>query len=260
MTALVTAVFVTSLLGSVHCAGMCGGIVALCVGGRPVRQGPWAVHGAYHLGRLLTYSTLGAASGAIGQAVDFGGSSVGVTRAAAIVAGTTMILFGIGALMRAGGFRLGCVRPPAWMQRSLQRGMAAGRDWPPVARGGLFGALTGLLPCGWLYAFVITSAGTGSVWLGALTMAVFWAGTVPILLAVGVGVQRLAGPLARHVPVVTALALVVVGAFAIFGRLSAPGVGDVMIRPAVLTQNEQVERVRDLAYEELPCCHDQSDR
>jgi hypothetical protein len=86
---------------------------------------------------------------------------------------------------------------------------AAGR--PPVVRALATGLLTTLLPCGWLYAFVISAAGTGSPAFGALTMAVFWVGTVPILVTLGAGLRAITGALGRRLPTVTAAAVVVVG-------------------------------------------------
>jgi sulfite exporter TauE/SafE len=49
-------------------------------------------------------------------------------------------------------------------------------------------------------------------------MAAFWLGTVPALLAAGLGAQLLAAPLRRHVPAVTAVLLVALGIFAIVSR------------------------------------------
>ncbi len=73
------------------------------------------------------------------------------------------------------------------------------------------GAITGLIPCGWLWAFVITAAGTGSPVSGALVMLAFWLGTVPAM----VGLLAFAGPvLARlraRMPAVTAVALIALG-------------------------------------------------
>jgi sulfite exporter TauE/SafE len=49
-------------------------------------------------------------------------------------------------------------------------------------------------------------------------MTAFWAGTVPALLAVGLGAQLLSAPLRRHVPAITAVLLVCLGLYAILGR------------------------------------------
>jgi sulfite exporter TauE/SafE len=73
------------------------------------------------------------------------------------------------------------------------------------------GTLTGLLPCGWLWAFVITAGGTGHPLSGAAVMAAFWIGTVPAM----VGLLAFAGPviagIRARMPVVTAMVLIALG-------------------------------------------------
>jgi len=89
---------------------------------------------------------------------------------------------------------------------------------PPMVRAGVVGLLSGLLPCGWLWAFLVTAAGTGSALGGAAVMCAFWIGTVPALVAVGLGAQLISAPLRRHIPTVTALLLIAIGTFAIVSR------------------------------------------
>ena len=88
----------------------------------------------------------------------------------------------------------------------------------------VMGLVTGCLPCGWLYAFIVTAAGTGTAAAGAATMAVFWLGTLPAMVSLGLGVRALAGPLRRHVPAACAVALILVGLFGVAGRLTDPRV------------------------------------
>jgi hypothetical protein len=85
-------------------------------------------------------------------------------------------------------------------------------------RAGLLGVTAALLPCGWLYAFVVVAGGTGSMVDGAFVMAAFWLGTVPVLLGIGVGVQSAAGRLRRHVPLLSAAALLVLGTLTVMSR------------------------------------------
>jgi sulfite exporter TauE/SafE len=94
-----------------------------------------------------------------------------------------------------------------------------------LLRAGALGLASGLLPCGWLYAFVMTAAGTAHAVHGALAMTAFWLGTLPLLVGLGVGVQRLAGPLRAHLPKLTAVALVLVGVLAMTRHASAPLAG-----------------------------------
>ncbi|MCA9290366.1 MAG: sulfite exporter TauE/SafE family protein, partial [Phycisphaerales bacterium] len=141
---------------------------------------------------------------------------------------------------------------PAPLGRLFQRGHAFAMRRRPATRALTIGLLTTLLPCGWLYAFAITAAGTGSAPLGALTMAVFWLGTVPVLVGLGVGVQRLAGPLRRHVPTVTAAALVLVGVVALAGRFNVPALAATTLEP---TDADAIARVQALDAGAMPCCN-----
>jgi sulfite exporter TauE/SafE len=52
-------------------------------------------------------------------------------------------------------------------------------------------------------------------------MGVFWLGTVPALLAAAVGIQRLSGPLRARLPALTAVAVIVIGALTVSGRLAS---------------------------------------
>jgi hypothetical protein len=218
MSALVAAVLLSSLLGSPHCAAMCGGF-ACFYAGQPGEGRRILPHLAYNGGRLVSYLVLGAIAGALGAGVDLTGRAAGFARPAAVAAGLLMIGWGAATLARAGGARL-----PAWSgiaaaKGALRRGMARTAGRPPVARALALGLLTTLLPCGWLYVFVATAGGTGSAVRGALVMAAFWLGTVPILAGVGLVLQRLTGPLRQRLPLVTAAALMVIGLLTIAGKL-----------------------------------------
>lgn len=223
MGALVVTIFLTSLLGSVHCAGMCGAFVAFAVGvdrSAPRRQ--VATHIAYNGGRLVVYVTLGAIAGTLGSIVDLGGSLVGMQRVMGIVAAVAVAGFGVVWLLRARGVSIGRRWAPPGMTRLLHAGHARAAAMPPVWRAATIGLLTTLLPCGWLYAFVITAAGTGSGLWGAVVMAVFWLGTVPMLVGIGAGVRGLTGTLGRALPTLMPLAVIAVALMTIFGRMGMP--------------------------------------
>lgn len=221
---LIGAVFAASLLGSLHCAGMCGAFLLFAVGADrgPTRSEQVRLHGAYHGGRLVTYAILGVIAGSVGAALDLGGSMVGVQRIAAGVAGALMIGFGIVTLLRIRGVKARFDLIPMRVRRLVENGQRRALTLPPFSRALLIGLMTTLLPCGWLYAFAITAAGTGSPLLGGLTMGVFWLGTLPVLISLGVGAQALAGPLRRHLPALTSLALVGVGLYMVVARVAAP--------------------------------------
>ncbi|MBL8878959.1 MAG: sulfite exporter TauE/SafE family protein [Phycisphaerales bacterium] len=259
MITLITTVFVASLCGSLHCAGMCGPFVAFAVGtgsiGAAQRGAGRAwLHGAYHSGRLLTYSLLGAAAGALGAALDFGGAMVGLQRTAAVLAGAMMVGFGLLACARLAGARVGELPLPGALRTVVSRGHLAAMRLGPVQRAGIIGALTTLLPCGWLYAFALTAAGTASPLLGAATMVVFWAGTVPVLASLGLGVQLLAGRLRGGVAWAASVAIVIVGTLTVVNRAQLPSFAG---RAAPSSLRESVTQVSSLNSEEMPCCKDE---
>jgi sulfite exporter TauE/SafE len=230
MSVLLATVLGVSLLGSAHCAGMCGGFVGFYAGATagPRRRVAVLAHLAYNAGRLAAYAALGAAAGALGAALDTtGGVLLGVQRTAALASGALITLWGVRSLLEARGARVPRLGAPAGLRSLAGRGIRSVAAAPPLLRALVVGLATGLLPCGWLYVFLATAAGTGGAIGGAVLMAAFWAGTLPAMLSLGLGLQALAGPLRRHLPVACAIAMIVVGLLAIGGRISsvAPGAG-----------------------------------
>lgn len=232
MTALALSVFVAALFGSVHCAAMCGSFACLAsgaggspdasIGARAQRRAARRSTIAYNLGRLVSYMVLGAVAGAAGAGLDALGAVAGFARPAAIVAGALLMLWGLTTLLGTLGVRVPAVAVPPALAAGIARGVRAVGAFPPVTRGLGLGVLTAALPCGWLYAFVATATAAGSALGGALVMAAFWSGTVPMMAAVGLGAQRLLGPARRHLPAFTAIVLMVLGALTVSGRF-APG-------------------------------------
>jgi sulfite exporter TauE/SafE len=219
----VVGVFLASLLGSVHCAAMCGPFVLFYSSDLPGPVRPsLRVHGAYNLGRLVSYVALGLAGGAVGAQLDRAGALAGVSRAAAIIAGTLMVAWSGATILALRGVRVGLPGgTPRW-HALLARWTGALRQRSAVVRAGAVGLMTALLPCGWLYAFVATAVGTGSPVRGALAMLVFWSGTLPVMISLGLGLQRAAGPLRSRLPAITAAAVMVLGLLSITGRLAPP--------------------------------------
>lgn len=212
-----------SLVGSLHCAGMCGPFTAFYAGNDRARGAArGASHAAYHLGRLATYVGLGALAGGIGSAADLAGRAAGVGRVAAFAAGALMIVWALALLLEHAGVAVSWLRAPTRLRSLALSVLGRVRERPPLTRALLVGLSSTLLPCGWLWAFAVAAAGTGSAAAGSLVMAAFWSGTVPLLLGLGVGVQRLSERLRQHVPVLSAIALLAIGIAGLFGRINAP--------------------------------------
>lgn len=216
MSALLATVLASSLVGSLHCAAMCGPLQglyldrALAGGSRDRWRRPFA-HAA---GRLGAYAMLGAIAGGVGAAVDLAGALANVQRAAMIVAGVALIAWGALALASALGARV-----PSWRPRVFNRAVVKLRRKRPAVRAALVGLLSAALPCGWLWAFVVVAAGTGSLSGGVAVMGAFWLGTVPMMVALGAFAAPIVRRVGARLPFVTAAALVAMGALALQSRV-----------------------------------------
>lgn len=223
MIAAPLAILAASLIGSVHCAAMCGGFVCFYTGSTPNHPVSPArslhKHVMYNVGRLLSYAALGAAAGALGAHVTHLTALAGIARGAAIVSGTLLIAWALTDLLSRRGIRVRSLDvPPIW-KRAAGTVLLKIREQPPSVRAFTTGVLTGALPCGWLYVFVAAAGGTGSALGGVASMTVFWFGTLPALVAVGVGAQRILIPFRERLPQLSAVAVLVTGILTVSGRL-----------------------------------------
>lgn len=223
---MVGSVMSASLLGSLHCVGMCGGLVTLYAGQE--QRGPeWTAHLAYNLGRLSIYTVLGALAGMLGAGLNLAGELLSFQAVAARLAGAWMVLWGLHTLVQALPVlqkRVGTFPNP--LRRLSARVMplyARLRTRPGVGAALSVGLLSAALPCGWLYLFVGAAAGAGSAGAGASMMALFWLGTLPAMATLGMVVKRLSGRLRAQLPLVAALLLVCAGLYTVTGKLETLG-------------------------------------
>ena len=256
MTALLAAVFVASLLGSLHCAGMCGPFVAFATlhtkHAQPRRSGSHWLQLAYHGGRLLAYMVLGAAAGLLGATLNLGGSLLGVGKVAGIAAGILLVAVGLSRVMSLGGVRWPTLPGANWAARLAVAGQVAASRLTPLKRAGLIGMFTAVLPCGWLYAFVAVAAGTGLPFYGALVLLVFWSGTVPILATIGAGFGQLLARAGRPFQWAIALIVMGLGLQSIAGRWNIPAAR--MASPTT-SIDAALQRVSMMLGKGPPKCH-----
>ena len=180
--------FLLALLGGLHCAGMCGGIVATLHSTMPARAPAVRFALAYHAGRIVSYSTAGAAIGLLGAglfASDVLPVQVGLLlRAGAVLVGIAFSMLSQPAALR----RLEPLGAAIW---SVVRPIAQ-RSFPPRSAGGaiLTGLAWGWIPCGMVYAALPLALVAGSVAKGAAVMLAFGLGTIPNLAAIELAVSR----------------------------------------------------------------------
>ena len=180
-----------------HCALMCGPLALAS----HVRAGRGASR-AYFVGRLVSYTLLGAIAGSAGR-VLLHSAWARWTEAMLSWSLAALLLFSALRLLRERRsqeplIRLGARPRSSWVGRALAH--VAG---DPL----LLGVATALLPCGALFAALAAAAAQGGPALGALSMASFAA--ITGLAVVGVGrfsMLRAHGPGVRRA---TGVALVV---------------------------------------------------
>lgn len=176
-------VFVGGLLGSGHCLGMCGPFALLLGSHSRSARANWARQLAYTLGRLFTYTFLGAIAGfGTWRVVRALPVATRVPAWLAIAAGLFLAYQGLRA---AGVWRRQPVSgaEPCLLSPSLRQTLAA-PGWLPALVAGLF---TGLLPCGLTYAFLAMAASAAQPLRGGLIMFTFGLGTGPLMLLAGIG-------------------------------------------------------------------------
>ena len=209
------------LFGSVHCIGMCGPLIAVASDGTNGLRQRATVQLGYQVARLASYVTLGVTAGVLGRALDLAGQAAGLGKAAAIVAGVTMSLWGLTAMLLAVGvgFRLPRV---SWLPAVVTSFLARNRQRPPLVRALLLGGASALLPCGFLYAFALAAAATASPVGGAAVMGALWLGNLPALLGFGLVVSSALSRVKRHVPLLSAACVFALGVLTLNNRVSLP--------------------------------------
>ncbi|PAX51924.1 urease accessory protein UreH domain-containing protein [Brunnivagina elsteri] len=186
-----------------HCVGMCGPLtVAFSLSqNQNQNQQNWQQQLQFHLllnlGRLLSYTLIGAAIGAIGSVLLASGQMAGIgselRRWMAIFTGLLLIWFGLRQINPEFLPRVPFFHPilQSRLHNSLNAGMVKlslkSEWWTPA----LLGITWGLMPCGFLYAAQIKAAETGDLFKGMVTMLAFGLGTLPMMLGVGISTSFL---------------------------------------------------------------------
>ena len=207
------AALLAGLLGGVHCAGMCGGIVAAFSFRADGSAPPFRLHLAYNAGRVMSYTLFGALAGALGSALALA-NFLPVQTLLYVLAQIVMILLGLYlaglsksvlVFERAGGVIWRRVKP--LFQKLIPvtttpRAIIAGMAW-------------GWLPCGLVYSILVSALAAGSAASGAALMLAFGLGTLPNLLGMGLFARQIQ-PFMQHVWVRRVAGLLVTG-FGVWG-------------------------------------------
>ncbi len=192
-------IFLYGCMTSVHCIGMCGGIIMSvtvcehCNAKNMVRK-----QVTYHGGRLLAGVLWGILLGFTGQIISL---NPYMRKLIPIVCGIMMVFMGL--------MHLGVInRIP-----SGETGRAVQKFYGRISRKGAFpaGFLSGFLPCGALQTAQLCAAGSGNVFEAVLYMLFFILGTIPMLFVFGVCHAALTGTAKRITLKISGLLTMILG-------------------------------------------------
>ena len=181
----IVSIITIAFLGSFgHCIGMCGGII-IAYSSTKIEDN-WSkpkqatAHILYSIGRVFTYTILGALFGFIGGVAMFNNLANGSLL---ILAGVFMVLAGLSLSGKIKFLTLieHSFSSSSWYTK-LFRELLKTKSLMSFF---ILGMLNGLLPCGLVYFFAVTAASTASATYGALVMLIFGLSTIPALFSLG---------------------------------------------------------------------------
>ncbi|MFD2166597.1 sulfite exporter TauE/SafE family protein [Thalassotalea euphylliae] len=216
MTLDLFSAFVIGLLGAGHCLAMCGGVSGMLLSAIPQQsqQTKWPLVLFYNIGRIASYSLLGAIVGFTGSiAAKSLGMPLTILR---LVSGIFLILLGL----YLGQWFMILARVEAIGKNLWQYIQPLAKHCIPVKstkQALMLGAIWGWLPCGLVYSTLTWSLASGSFSQGALIMAAFGLGTLPAMLTLSFGALSLKSLL--QMPTFRksmALSLIIYGFYSVF--------------------------------------------
>ncbi|MBT4836331.1 MAG: sulfite exporter TauE/SafE family protein [Methylococcales bacterium] len=189
------AAFLIGLFGSIHCAGMCGGVVGLLTIGLDTKEKkswkktlPYLL--CYNSGRIFSYMIAGGLLGLVGSAATMHlshqhGHSINLWVSSLFLIALGLYLANIWPVLQyleKVGAKLWKIIEPF------------GRQILPInnlLHAFVLGGVWGWLPCGLVYSVLGWSLMASSWWHGSLLMLFFGLGTLPMLISMGSATQWL---------------------------------------------------------------------
>jgi uncharacterized protein len=181
--------FNLGLFSTLHCVGMCGGIITTLMLALPQTEQKSKLNIisrslCYNLGRILSYSIAGLLCGFLGAQIA--GYSQYLNAHLILQCIAALVLIGL-ALNILGFFPFKKITETFGMKLWKYIQPLGQRMYPIDSFGKalLFGMVWGWLPCGLVYSALILSLSTGTSFEGMTTMFFFGLGTLPGMLTAG---------------------------------------------------------------------------
>lgn len=195
--------------GSLHCVGMCGGLVtATCRKTNDVAR--------YQVGRLIGYLTLGFFAGILGKIFTVQQNNPKMTLIPGLILGGLFLFWGI---QNYRGKKAELPAPKLVSQLYTKLFSVLVAKNKNLSRSFFTGLLSILLPCGLLYGVVLGVAAFEHSFHALFTMFFFWLGTLPAMMLAPSIVQKILRPLKMRLPKTYAISLILIGCLTISYRV-----------------------------------------
>jgi uncharacterized protein len=213
-----TLLFVVGLLTGFHCVSMCGGfVISYTTKAVKNKTSVPKAHAKYAVGKLISYTVIGAIFGLVGSIITFTPMMRGV---AGVIAGLFLIIFGINMLNLIPALRK--IRIPMPKVLSKFVGTEQKKHNSPL----IIGLLNGLMiACGPLQAIYIMAAATGSMFEGAKLLFIFALGTLPIMLGFGFLTSFLSSKATNKILKASGTLVIILGIIMLNRGLALTGLG-----------------------------------
>ncbi len=209
--------FLVGLITGFHCISMCGGFV-ISYTTKNAKEGlkNHKSHLMYGLGKLVSYTLIGAIFGLVGSIVAFTPIMRGIIG---IVAGGFLILFGLKMLNIFPILRKIQFKTPKFITKFIGQKQ---KNASPL----IIGLLNGLMiACGPLQAIYILAAGTGNFIEGAKLLFIFGLGTLPVMLGFGYFTSLVSNKMTNKILKFSGTIVIILGLIMVNNGLTLSGQG-----------------------------------
>jgi sulfite exporter TauE/SafE len=201
--------FVAGVGGSLHCVGMCGGLVtASCERSSEIFR--------YQIGRLLGYLLLGLLSGFLASYLDIKTVNPYFSLLPAILIGGLFIFWGWQNFL---GKKAELPTPKFLSKFYVKLWSSLVQKNTNFTKAFFTGLISIFLPCGLLYGIVLGTVAFSHTYEALTSMFFFWLGTVPSMVMAPSVINRLIRPFKAKLPKTYAISLILIGMLTISFRM-----------------------------------------
>lgn len=201
--------FLAGLGGSLHCVGMCGGLVtASC------EKSPDIIR--YQIGRLLGYLILGLSAGLLGSLIKIENASPMIAMIPGLFIGLLFLYWGIQNL-RGKKAELPMPKFMGKFYSLLWRKLVFKNIG--LSKPFFTGLISIFLPCGLLYGVVLGGVAIQHPIMAMISMFFFWLGTTPSMVMAPTLFQKILSPFKSSLPKTYAMSLILIGLMTVSFRV-----------------------------------------